>query len=190
MTCNWPPDKDRHQNWTSAKDSVYSVILLKNMQTIILWSLACTINSVETHTGRSTRGWNGTQKGKADNVSWSATMLYASEVSCVIVRSEHHISRRRFLGRTHPKDVTLLLAAMELDLHSTSPGLPYAMCYPLCLSAQTHWEADTSCGFCLCKICSRRHQSQLNIFTSWAFVDYKWETRVVTRRCALQADLE
>lgn len=48
--------------------------------------------------------------------SRSATLLYPSEDSCVIVRSEHHVSRRRFLGRTYPKDVTLLPVAVEARL--------------------------------------------------------------------------
>lgn len=71
---------------------------------------------METHTGRGTRDWNGTQKQKGDDVNWSATLLYPSEDSCAIVRSEHHVSRSSFLGRTYPKDVTLLLVAVEARL--------------------------------------------------------------------------
>jgi len=42
-------------------------------------------------------------------------LLYPSEDSWVIARSEQHVSRR-FLVRTYPKDVTLLLVAVEARL--------------------------------------------------------------------------
>lgn len=70
---------------------------------------------MEIHTGHGAQDWNGTQKQNGDDVNQSTTLLYPSEDFWVTVRFEHHVSRS-FLGRTYPKDVTLLLVAVEARL--------------------------------------------------------------------------
>lgn len=115
---------------------------------------------METYAGHGAQGWNGTQKQNGDDVNQSVTLLYPSEGSWVTVRSEHHISRS-FLSRTYPKDVTLLLFAVEAWL---ALNQLFQVSHMLCATQPAfllrYAERLTHTVACA-RFYSRRHQSRL-----------------------------